>query len=106
MKGGHSINAGEVVAARNNGSHSWMAKPKEVSKAFQPMRVNESSAGKKAEARHHPYKKGEFKERGKKEEFRLKFHVSYKELIGIPAVAEKLRFPQKVDRNLGGRKNI
>jgi len=30
--------------------------------------------------------------------------VSYKELIAIPAVAEKLRFPQKADRNLGGGK--
>ena len=70
------------------------------------MRFNETSAGKKAEARHHTYRKGEFKERGKEEVFRPKFRISYKELIGIPAMAEKLRFPQKADKNLGERKDI
>jgi len=100
------INVEEVVAARNNGSHSWLAKPKEVGKTSRPMRVSETSTRKKEEAKHHPYKKGEFMERGKDKEFHLKFRVSYKELIGIPAVAEKLRFPQKADRNLGGRKDI
>jgi len=55
------------------------------------MRVNETSTGKKAEARHHPYRKGEFKERGKEEEVRPKF---------------RMRFPLKADKNLGGRKDI
>jgi len=40
------------------------------------------------------------------EEVRPKFRVSYKELIAIPAIAEKLRFHQKAERNLGGRKDI
>jgi len=70
------------------------------------MRVNETSARKKAIARHHPYRKGEFKARGKEDEFCSKFHISYKELISIPTVAKKLRFPQKADKNLGGRKDI
>jgi len=70
------------------------------------MRVNETSAGKKVDARQHPYRKGEFKERGKKKEVCPKFRISYKELIGIPVVAEKLRFPLKADINLGGRKDI
>jgi len=70
------------------------------------MRVNETSIGKKEEARQHPYRKGEFKERSTKEEVRPKFCTSYKELIGIPVVAEKLRFPQKTDKNPGGRKDI
>jgi len=100
------INTEEVVVARNNGSHSRLAKPREESKASRPMRVNETSAGKKGEARHHPYRKGESKERSKEEEVRPKFRISYKKLIAIPAVAEKLRFPQKTDRNLGGRKDI
>jgi len=46
------INAEEAVVARNNGSHSWIAKPKEVSKASRPMRVNKTSVGKKAKAIH------------------------------------------------------
>jgi len=100
------INTEEAVAARNNGSNSRLTKPKEVSKASQPMRVNETSTGKKAEVKHYPYRKGEFKERGKEEEVCPKFRISYKELIGIPAVAEKLRFPQKANKNLGGRKDI
>jgi len=87
------INVEEAVVTTNNGSHSQLAKPKEVSKASRPMRVNETSAGKKAEARHHPYRKGEFKERGKEEETCPKFCISYKELIVIPAVAGRFRFP-------------
>jgi len=63
------INAEEAITARNNGSHSRLAKPKEVSKTFRPVRVTETSVGKKAEARHHPYKKEEFKERGKRKKF-------------------------------------
>jgi len=49
---------------------------------------------------------GGSQEKSKEEEVHPKFHVSYKELIAIPVVAEKLRFPQKADRNLGGRKDI
>jgi len=52
------INAEEAVVARNNGSHSRLAKPKEASKPSQPLRVNEASAGKKVEVRHDPYRKG------------------------------------------------
>jgi len=70
------------------------------------MRVNETSAGKKAKARKYPYRKGKSKERDKEEEICPKFRISYKELIAIPAVAEKLKFPQKANRNLGGRKDI
>jgi len=70
-----------------------LTKPKEVSKASQPMSVNETSVRKKTKAKHHPYRKGEFKEKGKEEEVCPKFCISYKELISIPVVAEKLRFP-------------
>jgi len=48
------INAEEAVVARNNGSHSRLAKPKEVSKASLPLRVNETSVGKRLETKHHP----------------------------------------------------
>jgi len=57
------------------------------------MSVNETSVRKKTKAKHHPYRKGEFKEKGKEEEVCPKFCISYKELISIPVVAEKLRFP-------------
>jgi len=65
------------------------------------MRVNETSVWKKPKTRQHPYRKGGSKERSKDEEVSPKFRVSYKELIAIPVVAEKLRFPHKADRNLG-----
>jgi len=94
------------VVARNNGSHSRLAKSKETNKASQPLRVNETSTGKKAKTRHASYRKNQFKARGKEEEFCPKFRVSYKELISIPMVAVKLRFPQKANRNLGARKNV
>jgi len=94
------------MLVRNNGSHSRLVKPKETSKPSRPLRANKASVGKKAEVRHAFYRKGEFKAKGKKEEFRPKFRISYKELISIPTVGEKLRFPQKADSNLGGRKDI
>jgi len=100
------INTEEAVLARNNGSHSRLSKPREASKASRPIRANETSIEKKAEARQHPYRKVESKEKGKEEEVRPKFRISYKELIAIPAIAKKLRFPQKTNRNLGGRKDI
>ena len=87
------INVEEAVVAMNNGSHSRMAKPKEANKASQPLRINETSVGKKAKVRNAPYKKGEFKARGKEKDFHPKFLISYKELINILTVAEKLRFP-------------
>jgi len=71
-----------------------MSKSKEVVKTSRPLRVNETSTGKRANLRHTPYKKGEPKTKGGEEETRPKFPVSYKELIAMPKVEEKLRFPQ------------
>ena len=62
------INVEEAVVARNNGSHSRLAKPKEASKASRPLRVNKASAGRKAEVKHAPYRKGELKAIGKEED--------------------------------------
>jgi len=87
------INAEEAILARNNDLHSRLSKPREASKLSRPIRVNETLTGKKPESRKHPYRKGRSKEKSKDEEVRPKFCVSYKELIAIPAVAEKLRFP-------------
>ena len=38
--------------------------------------------------------------------FRPKFRVSYKELLGVPGVVEKLKFPHETDKNLGPRKEV
>jgi len=83
-----------------------VAKPKGTSKASRPLRVHETSTGKKANTRHAPYKKSKVEARSKEDEFRPKFRISYKELISIPAVSKKLRFPQKTDKNLGCRKDV
>jgi len=100
------ISVEEAVVARNNGPQPRVAKPKETNKASRPLRVHETSTGKKVDTRHAPYKKGKAEARSKEGEFCPKFRISYKELINIPAVSEKMRFPQKTDRNMGGRKDV
>jgi len=73
------INVEEAVAARNNGPQPRVAKPKETNKASRPLRVHETSTGKKTDTRHAPYKKGKAKSRRKEDEFRPKFRISYKD---------------------------
>ena len=94
------INVEEAVTVRNGSSHSQPAKPRNTNKASRPMRVHETSA-----VRHAPYKRGDPRARFREEEVRPKFRISYKKLIAIPAVAEKLRFPGKAKRNLGPKKD-
>ena len=36
---------------------------------------------------------------------RLKFRVSYKELLSMPGIADKLKFPQKIDRFMGTQRD-
>jgi len=38
--------------------------------------------------------------------FRPKFRMTYKELLAMPGMADKLRFPPKYDRNLESRKEF
>ena len=94
------INAEEAVAVRNDSSHSHPVKPGNTSKASRPLRVHETST-----VRHVPYKRGEPRAGFREEEVCPKFKISYKELIVIPAVAEKLRFPSKAERNLGPKRD-
>jgi len=89
------ISVEEVVAARNNGPQPRVAKLKEIDKAYRPLRVHETSTGKKADTRHAPYKKGKAEAKSKEDEFHPKFLILYKELINIPVVSENLRFPRK-----------
>jgi len=66
--------------------------------------VNETSAEKRTDSRYVPYvaKKDEPKVNAReKSTTQPKFCVSYKELLSMPGVADKLKFPKKKDRNLG-----
>jgi len=81
-------------------------KPKDSIRA-RPLRVNETLAGKRMDSRYVPYlaKRNEPKTKAKGElTFRPMFRESYKELLGMLGVMDKLKFPQKTDRNLGPRK--
>ena len=83
------INAEEAVAVKNGNSYSRLSKSKESGRASRPLRVNETSTGKKVDSRHASYGKGEPKTKSKEEEeFRPKFRISYKELIAILEVAK------------------
>jgi len=97
------INAEEVVATKRGSSFSRQPKPKGSSQA-RPLRVNETSAEKRMESRYVPYpirrKVPKAMARGELS-CRPKFRVSCKELLGVPRVVEKLKFPQKTDKNVG-----
>jgi len=83
------IEAEEVVLRKNRTSHSKQIK--------------------RADLRYVPYvaKKNESKEKGKEEtSTRPRFWVSCKELIGMPGVSKRLKFPLKTNRFLGSRKDM
>jgi len=92
---------------KHNNTHLGHTKPKECSQA-RPLRVNEATTEKRAGARRTPYSDRKNTPKAKTREdlaFRSKFRMSYKELLSMPGVMEKLKFPQKFDRNLGPRKD-
>jgi len=102
------INTEDVVATKHGSSFLRHPKPKERSRA-RPLRVNGTSGEKRMDSRYAPYatKRNEPKTKARGEsEFRPKFRVSYKELLGMPGEVDKLKFPQKTDRNLGSRKDV
>jgi len=101
------IEAEEVVLRKNDNSHSRQPKSKENNRA-QPLRVNETSAQKRMDSRYVPYvaRKDELEMKAIKDSTaRPKFQVSYKELLSMPGVVDKLKFPHKTDRNLGSRRD-
>jgi len=64
---------------------------------------------KRSNARRAPYspRKNQPKRKAKDNlPFWPKFRNTYKELLGMPGMAEKLRFPLKSDRNMGSRKEV
>ena len=50
------ISAKVVVAVKNGNLYSKMSKSKEKGRAYRPLRVNETSTGKKADLRHASYR--------------------------------------------------
>jgi len=100
------INAEEAVSVKHSSSYLRQTKPKERSRS-RPLRVNETSTDKRTDSRRAPYPTGKSVPRAKAREdlaFQPKFWISYKELLTVPGVVEKLKFLQKFDRNLGQRK--
>ena len=80
------------------------------SKSQQPMRVHEAKEGKKAQGKPRPYGPGKDQGRERARENnvppRFDFVVELAELIAIPAIATRLRAPEKTDKVLGRKKNV
>jgi len=97
------IEVEEVVLRKNDNSCSRKPKPKERNR-YQPLQVHETSVEKRINSRYVSYvdKKDESWEKAREEpQARPKFRVSYKELLGMPGVVDKLKFAQKTKQNLG-----
>jgi len=101
------IKAKEVVVRKNNSSHLRQPRPKESVRA-RPLRVNETSTKKRINSRYMTYvaKSDEPKTKAREDsDTQPKFRVSYKELLSKTRVADKLKFSQKTNRNLGARRD-
>jgi len=102
------INAEEEMSVKHNNTYPRQTKPKEGSRS-RPLRVNEATNEKMTDSRCAPYPNKKNVSKAKAREylaFQPKFRMSYKVLLSIPGVVEKLKFPQKSDRNLGPRKDV
>ncbi|XP_068498165.1 uncharacterized protein [Phaseolus vulgaris] len=78
-------------------------------KPQQPARVHEAKEGKKVQGKHRPYAPAKDQGRGRAKENnappRYNFLVGLADLIALPAVAARLRVPEKTDKVLGRKKN-
>jgi len=74
------------------------------------MRVHEAKEGKKAQGKPRPYEPRKDQGRGRARQSnappRFDFVVELAELIAIPAIAARLRAPEKTDKVLGRKKNV
>jgi len=89
------IEAEDTVLRKNGNSCLRQPRPKE-SNRYRPLQVNETSFKKTTDSRYvlHVAKKDEPKMKARKESTTWpKLRVSYKELLSMPGVAEKLKFP-------------
>ena len=87
---------------KNDKSHSRQCRSTESSRA-RPPRVHETSTKKRMDLRYVPYvaRKDKLKMKAKEDSTaRPKFQVSYKELLSITGVTDKLNFPHKTNQNL------
>ena len=90
---------------KRDSTYPRQAKPKEGGQA-QPLRVHKAAIEKRSDERRASYIARKNQPRTKAKEdlpFRPRFRITYKELLSIPGMADKLRFPPKSDRNLGSR---
>ena len=100
------IEAEEIVLRKNGSSRSKQPRSKEFNRDWS-LGVNETSIKKRTDSRYVPYvaKRDEPKTKVREgSATRPKFRVSYKELLSMLRVTDKLKFPQKIDRFLGSRK--
>jgi len=102
------IEAEEDVLRKNGSLRSKQPRYNENNRDHSA-RSNEVFIEKRTDQRYVPYvaKKEEHKTKAKEEmEIRPRFWVSYKEFIGMPRVADRLKFPKMTDRFLGSRRDI
>jgi len=102
------IEVEEAMLRKNGNSRLKQPKYKENNRD-RSIRSSEVSIEKRAYQRYVPYvaKKDEPKAKAMEETtIRPKFQISCKELIGMPRVSDKLKFPQKTDRFLGSPRDI
>ena len=69
----------------------------------QPLRVHEAVTEKRSDTRRAPYTPRKSQPRTKARDglpFQPKFKMTYKELLAISGMADKIRFPSKYDRSL------
>jgi len=100
------IKAEEVVLRKNGSSRSKQPRHKESSRDHS-IRSNEAPIEKRTNSRYVLYvtKKDEPKTKVKEETtIRPRFRVSCKELLNMPGVTNKLKFPQRTDRFLGSQR--
>jgi len=89
------IEAEKAVVRKNGNSHLKQPRSEESARA-QPLRVNETSTEKRTDSRYVSYvaKRNEPKTKAREELVtRPQFRVSYKELLSMPGVVDKLKFP-------------
>jgi len=97
----------KVEEALNGSLRSKKPRPKERNYDWS-LRVNETSIEKRTNSMYVPYVATRDEPKTKAREglaTRLKFRVSYKELLSMPGIADKLKFPQKIDRFMGTQRD-
>ncbi|XP_068503756.1 uncharacterized protein [Phaseolus vulgaris] len=100
----------ETEVSEKRGSTATTKSRGGPSRSQQPMRVHEAKEGKKVQGKPRPYEPRKDQGRGRAKESnappRFDFVVELAELIAIPAIAVRLRAPEKTNKVLGRKKNV